>query len=653
MKQCFRFSSLIAAITLFQLFAGHLYTANHVAAAPAAVSCQGTPSRLSIGNIGRNVSKSPNRLRANHSTDAAQSGSIQSGDSFLVIGGPECANGYTWIQVFYAGRIGWTAEGKDGVYFAAPIAQSAAQAAGQPIAARAEIEGLTNGFGGDSLIKSACTDIFDPADTIKGFVWDIANNQYKPLSNGLTVDLAPGDLSGQSILAYPVEICSTQPVSGSTVAYAGQTIPVTGETQNGITSIRLPDPAYDQPGSWTLTANGYTLNIVIPTLTKPTYNFLAANLSTNVYTVLLGGFKPNEQVVMVVVSDNNGDQKIDKGEYSATQLQVNEQGAFVGSVLLPTGLSAMVLFVGNAGSVVMRGASTQSDLLERVRDMYWKSPIAPATTGNTGGFPGSGPALIFYQQSNTSAQIAAVAQLSLMQGRSYAPSSYGLWTHITGLRNRLLIYYNTDSGAAAVGRINLDGSHALLKTYTWTSGFTHMVGIKGGLVLLYNASLNSGSVIKIEADGSSTNLSSVDVPSPGYTHVIVLPDGRILLYRSTDGATLIVTIATDGTFQVINTKNLSAEWTNLAVGGDNLVLFYNAANGIAITERIGDDGSTDDLKQYQFETWTHIVGSNGSLVFYNANSGRAVVGVLNQNGEFTQKPAFIIANDWNIIASTQ
>jgi len=59
------------------------------------------------------------------------------------------------------------------------------------------------------------------------------------------------------------------------------------------------------------------------------------------------------------------------------------------------------------------------------------------------------------------------------------------------------------------------------------------------------------------------------------------------------------------------------------------------------------------LKQYQFETWTHIVGSNGSLVFYNANSGRAVVGVLNQNGEFTQKPAFIIANDWNIIASTQ
>jgi len=653
MKQCFRFSSLIAAITLFQLFAGHLYTANHVAAAPAAVSCQGTPSRLSIGNIGRNVSKSPNRLRANHSTDAAQSGSIQSGDSFLVIGGPECANGYTWIQVFYAGRIGWTAEGKDGVYFAAPIAQSAAQAAGQPIAARAEIEGLTNGFGGDSLIKSACTDIFDPADTIKGFVWDIANNQYKPLSNGQTVDLAPGDLSGQSILAYPVEICSTQPVSGSTVAYAGQTIPVTGETQNGITSIRLPDPAYDQPGSWTLTANGYTLNIVIPTLTKPTYNFLAANLSTNVYTVLLGGFKPNEQVVMVVVSDNNGDQKIDKGEYSATQLQVNEQGAFVGSVLLPTGLSAMVLFVGNAGSVVMRGASTQSDLLERVRDMYWKSPIAPATTGNTGGFPGSGPALIFYQQSNTSAQIAAVAQLSLMQGRSYAPSSYGLWTHITGLRNRLLIYYNTDSGAAAVGRINLDGSHALLKTYTWTSGFTHMVGIKGGLVLLYNASLNSGSVIKIEADGSSTNLSSVDVPSPGYTHVIVLPDGRILLYRSTDGATLIVTIATDGTFQVINTKNLSAEWTNLAVGGDNLVLFYNAANGIAITERIGDDGSTDDLKQYQFETWTHIVGSNGSLVFYNANSGRAVVGVLNQNGEFTQKPAFIIANDWNIIASTQ
>lgn len=653
MKQHARFSILIAIIMLTQLFPGYLYSIARASAAPNAGSCQGTPSRLSIGSIGQIVAKSPNRLRADHSTDAAQSGSIQPGDSFLVIGGPECANGYTWIRVFYAGRLGWTAEGKDGVYFAAPMAQNAAQAAGQPVAVRSEIEGLTNGFGGEGVIKGACVDTFNPGDSITGFVWDFANNQYKLLNSRQTVNLTPADLLGRTILAYTVEICGAQPISSATVTYNGLTIPIKGETQNNVTSIRLPGPAYAQPGRWTLIVNDYTLNVVIPALTKPTYNFLTINLSTNVYTVLLGGFKPNEQVVMVSVSDDDGNQKIDKGEYSAAQLQVNEQGNFVGSVSLPKGLSTMILFVGNAGSVVMRGESQQADLLPRVRAMYWDNPAAAVTNSNTGSFPGSGPALIFYQQANTSAQIAAATQLNLIQGRTYAPGSYGLWTHISGLDNRLLLYYNTDSGAAAVGRINPDSSHDTLKTYTWTTGFTHIIGVNNGLVLLYNATSNNGLVIKVKNDGSFTNLTSVNVQSPGYTHVLALPNGHILLYRSTDGAALMAAITADGKFQVVNAKQLSAGWTNLAVGGGNLVLFYNAANGIAIAERVGDDGSMDDLKQYKFATWTHIVGSNGSLVFYNANSGKAVVGALNQNGEFTQKPAFTIANGWNIIASTQ
>jgi uncharacterized protein YgiM (DUF1202 family) len=45
---------------------------------------------------------------------------IESAELFLVVGGPTCADGYTWFQVRYSGQIGWIAEGDLSEYYVEP-----------------------------------------------------------------------------------------------------------------------------------------------------------------------------------------------------------------------------------------------------------------------------------------------------------------------------------------------------------------------------------------------------------------------------------------------------------------------------------------------------------------------------------------------------
>lgn len=64
----------------------------------------------------------PNRVRAEPSVDAAQTGEIPGGSIFTVLQGPVCDDqGYLWWQVDYDGFVGWTAEGRDGDYFIEPV----------------------------------------------------------------------------------------------------------------------------------------------------------------------------------------------------------------------------------------------------------------------------------------------------------------------------------------------------------------------------------------------------------------------------------------------------------------------------------------------------------------------------------------------------
>lgn len=85
--------------------------------------CIGAPEpRLVIGAPARVVvGQGANNLRDQPTTAGIRLGRIPEGATMDVVGGPECANGYTWWQVVYNGMTGWTAEGEGLDYWLEPV----------------------------------------------------------------------------------------------------------------------------------------------------------------------------------------------------------------------------------------------------------------------------------------------------------------------------------------------------------------------------------------------------------------------------------------------------------------------------------------------------------------------------------------------------
>ena len=76
--------------------------------------------RLVIGGRAVVLPGAPNRIRSTPSTGGTFVTQIPSGETFDVLGGPECADGIVWWQVSYGSATGWTAEGVD-AYFVEPL----------------------------------------------------------------------------------------------------------------------------------------------------------------------------------------------------------------------------------------------------------------------------------------------------------------------------------------------------------------------------------------------------------------------------------------------------------------------------------------------------------------------------------------------------
>jgi hypothetical protein len=85
--------------------------------------CPGAlPSRLRVNGQAHVIpGQAPNNIRAQPNTGGAQVGQIPPGEVFPVLAGPECADGFAWWKVDYAGTVGWTAEGDAATYWLGPV----------------------------------------------------------------------------------------------------------------------------------------------------------------------------------------------------------------------------------------------------------------------------------------------------------------------------------------------------------------------------------------------------------------------------------------------------------------------------------------------------------------------------------------------------
>ena len=61
------------------------------------------------------------RLRRGPSTSYEMIVNLQPGDTFLVVDGPSCSEGYSWYRIEFGDLTGWVAEGDIEQYFAEPF----------------------------------------------------------------------------------------------------------------------------------------------------------------------------------------------------------------------------------------------------------------------------------------------------------------------------------------------------------------------------------------------------------------------------------------------------------------------------------------------------------------------------------------------------
>lgn len=90
---------------------------------PRPVCVGAPPVQLIVNQRGRVLLDDPSPLNIRGAPGTASNvlGSIDIGQVFYVLEGPECANGYWWFLIRHGSREGWIAEGDDNNYFVEPF----------------------------------------------------------------------------------------------------------------------------------------------------------------------------------------------------------------------------------------------------------------------------------------------------------------------------------------------------------------------------------------------------------------------------------------------------------------------------------------------------------------------------------------------------
>lgn len=116
-----------------------------------------------MGGRGKITPGDPNKLRSCAGTGCSQIGSIPSGDTFDVLGGPSCADGYWWWRVKYNGTTGWTAEGDSSSYWVTSVSPGTSNS-GSDSGSNNSNSGSSSNGGGSGNSCPAHVEPFDVGD---------------------------------------------------------------------------------------------------------------------------------------------------------------------------------------------------------------------------------------------------------------------------------------------------------------------------------------------------------------------------------------------------------------------------------------------------------------------------------------------------------
>lgn len=121
-------------------------------------------------------------------------------------------------------------------------------------------------------------------------------------------------------------------------------------------------------------------------------------------------------------------------------------------------------------------------------------PFATTLTAVNDGF------LIYYNRNGPAARVCKQARAH--EGEKASCTDLGPvsdWTHVTNT-NQGIFWYNSDTGAAAMGKLSPSGNHRTIKEFTFRKGYTAVVK-SGNEMLFYDKSTGNGETGRFTADG--------------------------------------------------------------------------------------------------------------------------------------------------------
>ena len=320
--------------------------------------------------------------------------------------------------------------------------------------------------------------------------------------------------------------------------------------------------------------------------------------------------------------------------------------------------------------------------------LWWKAAVcdpAPLATGQ----------LLFYNTSTGSVATGLFDSKGyFFPNAAYPDPSAGNdafsrdWTHIADGGQGRLLFYDSATGKGAAGQLDTDGTFKTLQMYpdpsvdvpSFSAHWSHVVGMGDGRILFYDTNTGKGAVGFLQDDGEFETWQqfpdpAVDNPSfsSGWTH-IVSAGNMVLFYGGGSGRGAVGQIDEDGSFATLQFypdpdsghDSFAKGWTHIVSCLDSLLFFYSMNTGNAATAVMNGDGELSTLQHFpdpdtklsSFPNgWTHVVaGRNGLLLFYNSANGQVTSGGLDLEGRFTalqNYAAGAFSNYWSQIVAAK
>ena len=225
------------------------------------------------------------------------------------------------------------------------------------------------------------------------------------------------------------------------------------------------------------------------------------------------------------------------------------------------------------------------------------------------------------------------------------------WTQVVEVGVGRLLYYNEQTGAAAMAEAALDGSMATTRRFAFSTGWSSITYHQGH-VMFYN----KASGLAVVADFQSRSGELRQYPalyrfSTGWTH-IVSSQNALVFYNAADGSG-----ATGGwTFSYGNCTGFCAPadvrfqqqrsfapgtfslgWTHILETGWG-VMFYNSTNGLSVMTDVTPAGvilTRSSTVRYLASGWTSLSLTQDCLLFYNKDTGDVAIGHITTRQELT------------------